>query len=78
MRPSLALLRTTTFRLALVQAGIVLAFWLPRFFSGREPASSALMIGIGMLAFTLVPGMSDVIDPRAAPKIHSLLHHLPD
>lgn len=55
--------------LALVGISIILAFWLPRFISGREPAASALLIVAGMVAFTLVPGMPEGIDPRSAPKI---------
>ncbi len=49
-------------------AGILLAYWIPRFFSGREPAASALLILIGVVAFTLLPGMPAVIDPRSAPR----------
>jgi NhaP-type Na+/H+ or K+/H+ antiporter len=55
--------------LAIIGASIILAFWLPRFVSGREPASSALLIVAGMVGFTLVPGMPQAIDPRVAPKI---------
>ena len=43
--------------LAAVGVSIILAFWVPRFFSGREPATSALLILSGMCAFALVPGM---------------------
>lgn len=55
--------------LTVMGASIVLAFWLPRFFSGREPAASALLILTGTFAFTFVPGMPEAIDPRASPKI---------
>ena len=55
--------------LAVIGASIILAFWLPRFLSGREPAASALLILAGMGAFAIVPGMPEAIDPRAAPKI---------
>lgn len=41
----------------------ILAHWLPRFVSGREPAASALLIGLGYAAFALVPGMPAPIDP---------------
>ncbi len=30
--------------MAAIGAGIILAYWIPRFFSGREPAASALLI----------------------------------
>ena len=55
--------------LAVTGASIIVAFWLPRFFSGREPAASALLILAGAVAFPIVPGMPQAIDPRAAPKI---------
>lgn len=54
--------------LAAVGAGIILAFWVPRFFSGREPAASALLIFAGMIASTLLPGMSAAIDPQRVPR----------
>ncbi|WP_243451172.1 sodium:proton antiporter [Sphingosinicella sp. CPCC 101087] len=53
--------------MATVGAGIILAYWIPRFLSGREPAASGLLILLGMLAFAAVPGMPEGIDPRAAP-----------
>jgi uncharacterized membrane protein (UPF0136 family) len=43
--------------LAAVGAAIILSFWLPRFLSGREPATSALLILAGFSAFSLIPGM---------------------
>jgi len=55
--------------LTLIGASIILAFWVPRFFSGREPAASAWLILAGVAAFAFVPGMPAAIDPRAAPKI---------
>ena len=54
--------------MATLGAGVFAAFWLPRFFSGREPAASALLIAVGAVAFSIVPGMPAVIDPRSAPK----------
>ena len=50
-------------------AGIILAFWIPRFLSGREPAASALLILGGVAAFTVIPGMPAAIDPRSAPGV---------
>uniref|UniRef100_UPI00301C3111 hypothetical protein n=1 Tax=Vibrio cholerae TaxID=666 RepID=UPI00301C3111 len=35
---------------------------------GREPAASALLIGLGFLVFGWVPGMPQAIDPIALPK----------
>lgn len=53
--------------LAAVGVSIILAFWVPRFFSGREPATSALLILSGMCAFALVPGMPAALDPVSSP-----------
>jgi NhaP-type Na+/H+ or K+/H+ antiporter len=50
-------------------ASILLAFWLPRFLSGREPATSALLIAFGFGAFALLPGMPRALDPVASPRI---------
>lgn len=54
---------------AALGTAIVLAYWVPRFFSRREPAASALLILIGAAAFTFIPGMPQSIDPSASPKI---------
>ncbi|PJE38188.1 sodium:proton antiporter [Pseudooceanicola lipolyticus] len=51
--------------LGAVGATIILAYWLPRFFSNREPAASGLLILIGMLAFAVVPGLPQIPDPRS-------------
>ncbi|GAA4036735.1 cation:proton antiporter [Sphingomonas rosea] len=58
------------YHLVLVAFGaiIIIAYWLPRFVSGREPAASALLIGLGFLAFGWIPGMPETIDPIALPK----------
>lgn len=55
-----------------IGASIILAYWLPRFFSGREPAASALLIVAGLLAFSMVPGMPKALDPRASPRVWEL------
>lgn len=47
---------------------IILAYWMPRFVSGREPAASALLIGLGAAAFALVPGMPPALNPLANPR----------
>ena len=62
--------------LAALGAGIIIAFWLPRFFSGREPAASALLILFGAAAFSLVPGMPDAFDPRTSPRLWERLSEL--
>ena len=58
--------------MAAIGAAIILAYWIPRFVSGREPAASALLILLGGLAFALVPGMPAAFDPRASPRIWEL------
>lgn len=55
---------------------IILAYWLPRFVSGREPAASALLIGLGLVAFGWIPGMPDAIDPIALPKPWEVISEL--
>ena len=62
--------------LAAVGAGIIVAFWVPRFFSGREPAASALLIVAGALIFTVLPGMPAAIDPRTAPTVWEYVSEL--
>ncbi len=54
--------------LAGIGVAIVLAYWLPRFFSGREPAASALLIGTGALFFAWIPGLPEAISPLVSPK----------
>jgi len=60
----------SNYHLALAAAGltIILAYWLPRFFSRREPAASALLIGLGWLIFGAIPGLPAAITPLSIPK----------
>lgn len=53
--------------LAALGTAIILAYWIPRFFSGREPAASALLIGLGCAIFGWMPGMSAAISPVTSP-----------
>lgn len=62
--------------MAAVGTGIIVAYWIPRFFSGREPAASALLIVAGALAFSLIPGMPAAPDPRTAPRLWELTSEL--
>lgn len=55
-----------------IGGGMILAYWIPRFLSGREPAASALLILSGALAYTLIPGMPEAIDPRTQPRVWEL------
>lgn len=58
--------------LAALGGGIILAYWLPRFVSGREPAASALLILAGAVGFAVVPGMPAALDPVDAPRLWEL------
>lgn len=55
--------------LAIVGCAILLAHWLPRWISGREPAASALLIGAGYVSFTFLPGTPSPFNPVNSPKI---------
>ena len=55
---------------------IILAYWLPRFISGREPAASALLIGLGLLIFGWLPGMPAAISPITGPKAWEVVSEL--
>lgn len=55
---------------------IILAYWLPRFFSGREPAASALLIGLGWLLFGWIDGMPEAISPVTKPKPWEIVSEL--
>ncbi|OYX65105.1 MAG: sodium:proton antiporter [Sphingomonadales bacterium 32-64-17] len=46
---------------------IVAAYWLPRLFSGREPAASGLLILGGMAVFGIMPGVPDAFSPIERP-----------
>lgn len=54
--------------LAALGVAIILAYWLPRFVSAREPTASALLIGLGWLIFGWIPGMPEAISPIDSPK----------
>ncbi|HEY0013044.1 MAG TPA: cation:proton antiporter [Allosphingosinicella sp.] len=62
--------------MAAIGAGIILAYWIPRFLSGREPAASALLIAAGAAAFSLIPGMPAAVDPRTEPRLWELTSEL--
>lgn len=62
--------------LAALGLSIILSFWLPRFLSGREPATSSLLILFGLTAFALVPGMPRALDPVAYPRLWEVVSEL--
>lgn len=55
---------------------IIFSYWLPRFLSGREPATSALLILFGMAAFAVVPGMPPALDPVSSPRLWEVVSEL--
>jgi sodium/hydrogen antiporter len=62
--------------LAVIGGAILFSHWLPRWVSGREPASSALLIACGYLAFAFVPDIPAVFDPVKAPKTWEVVSEL--
>ncbi|GGD56983.1 sodium:proton antiporter [Erythrobacter arachoides] len=58
-----------SYHILLAGAGaiIIASYWLPRYFSGREPAAAPLLILTGLVLFLFVPGMPAAIDPLTNP-----------
>jgi NhaP-type Na+/H+ or K+/H+ antiporter len=50
-------------------AAIIASYWFPRFFSGREPAASALLLLLGLTVFSWLPNMPDALNPTRSPRI---------
>lgn len=57
-------------------AVIIASYWLPRFFSGREPAASALLVLLGLAAFSWLPRMPEAIDPTTSPRVWEMTAEL--
>jgi len=55
---------------------IFVAFWLPRFVSGREPASSALLILAGAAFAAVLPEPPPLFDPIADPEWWEILSEM--
>ncbi|ASJ73923.1 cation:proton antiporter [Granulosicoccus antarcticus] len=68
----------SSYHLAFCVIGIIviLARWLPRLISKREPASAPLMILFGAAATLFIPGLPAVPDPRVVPLPWELLSEL--
>ena len=62
--------------LAAIGAAVILAYWLPRFVSRREPAAAPMMIVLGMLVAWLLPDVVVLPDPRVAPRTWELISEL--
>lgn len=67
-----------TYHVLIAAAGavVILAYWLPRFVSHREPAAAPLVIVFGAAAFALVPGMPGAFDPRVNPTLWELVSEI--
>ncbi|SOE08813.1 sodium/proton antiporter (CPA1 family) [Hoeflea halophila] len=62
--------------LAVIGMVVILARWLPRLVSRREPAAAPLVILFGAAAALLVPGLPPVPDPRQTPLVWELVSEL--
>ena len=51
---------------------IIAGYWLPRYFRGREPAASGLLILGGLAVFGLLPGVPDALNPIDNPRVWEL------
>lgn len=57
-------------------AAIILAYWLPRFVSGREPAASALLILAGIVCALAIPEDPPLFRPIADPEWWEILSEM--
>jgi NhaP-type Na+/H+ or K+/H+ antiporter len=62
--------------LAALGLAIILAYWLPRFVSGREPVAYPLLIGLGFVIFGWIPGMPDALSPITTPRPWEIIAEL--
>lgn len=62
--------------LTVIGGSILIAHWLPRWVSGREPAASALLIAAGYLSFAFVPGVPSEFDPVRTPNLWLLVSEM--
>lgn len=66
------------YHFALAAAGVIviLARWLPRLVSGREPVSAPLMIVLAGLAWAFVPVLPQIPDPRETPHLWEVVSEI--
>lgn len=62
--------------LAVLGLIVIMARWLPRLVSKREPAAAPLMILLGASASLLIPGLPTLPDPRQSPLAWELVSEL--
>ena len=60
---------STHVMMAALGGAIFVAHWLPRLLFRRPVSSSAPLMLLGLAAWAVVPGMPEVLDPRASPEI---------
>jgi NhaP-type Na+/H+ or K+/H+ antiporter len=62
--------------LAAVGLVVILACWMPRLVSRREPAAAPLMLIFGAAAALLLPDVATLPDPRSAPRAWELVSEM--
>ena len=55
--------------MAAVGSAIFAAYWFPRLIFPRAAASSALLMILGLFAYSVIPGMPEALDPTTAPRL---------
>ena len=55
--------------MAAIGGVIFAAYWLPRLVFPRAAASSALLMIFGLVAYAVIPGMPEALDPTASPRL---------
>lgn len=54
---------------AFAGAAVILAYWLPRLFTRREPVASPLLVALGLIVGLAVPELTGIIHPVLHPEI---------
>jgi NhaP-type Na+/H+ or K+/H+ antiporter len=55
--------------MAAVGAAIFTAYWLPRLLLPHAASSSALLMILGLVAYAVIPGMPEALDPTTSPRL---------
>lgn len=62
--------------MAAIGAAIFVAYWAPRLVLRGTPPSAALLMMVGCLAYAIIPGMPEVLDPTAAPRLWEVMSEI--
>ncbi|WP_205965902.1 hypothetical protein [Paracoccus liaowanqingii] len=62
-------LSPTHMLMATVGAAVFVAYLVPRIAFLRAASSSAILMILGLVTFTFIPGMPAVLDPTVSPRI---------